>query len=59
MRPGKRRALRETSDGKLQDIIVTPKAHIRSMVEHIFRVIKHEFGFQETWLRESSRTAAK
>ena len=39
MRPGKRRALPETPDGKLQDLIETAKAHIRAKVEHPFRVI--------------------
>ena len=39
MRPGKRRALPNTPDGKLQDLIETAKAHIRAKVEHPFRVI--------------------
>jgi IS5 family transposase len=39
MRPGKRRALPDTPDGKLQDLIETAKAHIRAKVEHPFRVI--------------------
>jgi IS5 family transposase len=51
MRPGKRRALPDTPDGKLQDLIETAKAHIRSKVEHPFRVIKQQFGFQKTRLR--------
>ena len=51
MRPGKRRALSDTPDGKLQDLIKTAKAHIRSKVEHPFRVIKQQFGFQKTRLR--------
>jgi transposase, IS5 family len=36
MRPGKRRALPETAEGTLQDLIETTKAHIRSKVEHPF-----------------------
>ncbi len=59
MRPGKRRALPDTPDGKLQDLIETAKAHIRSKVEHPFRVIKQQFGFQKTRLRAWPRTAAK
>ncbi len=48
MRPGKRRSLPETAEGKLQDLVETAKAHIRSKVEHPFRVIKQQFGFQKT-----------
>lgn len=50
MRPGKRRALPETPEGRLQDLIETAKAHIRSKGGHPFRVIKQEFGFQKTGL---------
>ena len=39
MRPGKRRALPDTPEGMLQDLIETAKAHIRSKVEHPFQVI--------------------
>ena len=51
MRPGKRRSLPDTPDGRLQDLIETAKAHIRAKVEHPFRVIKQQFGFQKTRLR--------
>ena len=51
MRPGKRRAVPDTPEGKLQDLIETAKAHIRSKVEHPFRVIKQQFCFQKTRLR--------
>ena len=44
MRPGKRRALADSPDGRVQDLIVTAKAHIRSKVEHPFRVLKRQFG---------------
>lgn len=50
MRPGKRRALPETAAGKLQDLIETAKAHIRSKVEHPFRVIEQHFGLQKAQL---------
>lgn len=59
MRPGKRRALRDTPDGRLQDLIETAKAHIRSKVEHPFRVIKQQFGFQKTRLRGLAKNRCK
>ena len=33
---------------KLEDLIETTRAHLRSQVEHPFRVIKHQFGFEKT-----------
>ena len=51
LRPGKRRALPDTPDGKLQDLIETAKAQNRYKVEHPFQVIKQRFGFQKTRLR--------
>ena len=39
MRPGKRRVLPDTPDGRLEDLIETAKAHVRAKVEHPFRVI--------------------
>jgi IS5 family transposase len=51
MRPGKRRALPDTPDGRLDDLVETAKAHIRAKGEHPFRVIKRQFGFQKTRLR--------
>jgi IS5 family transposase len=51
MRPGKRRTLPDTPEGRLQDLIETAKAHIRSKGEHPCRVIKQQFGFQKTRLR--------
>jgi transposase, IS5 family len=51
MRPGKRRALPDTPDGRLQDLIETAMAHVRAQVEHPFRVIKNQFGFHKTCLR--------
>ena len=59
MRPGKRRALLDTPDGRLQDLIETAKAHIRSKVEHPFRVIKQQFGFQKTRLRGLAKNRCK
>ena len=51
MRPGKRRALPDTPEGRMDDLIETAKAHFRAKVEHPFRVIKRQFGFQKTRLR--------
>ena len=36
LRPGKRRVLPDTPDGRLLDLVETAKAHIRSKVEHHF-----------------------
>jgi IS5 family transposase len=59
MRPGKRRSLQDTPEGRLQDLIVMAKAHIRSKVEHPFRVIKQQFGFQKTRLRGLAKNRCK
>ena len=59
MRPGKRRALPNTPEGKLQNLIETAKAHIRSKVEHPLRVIKQQFGFQKTRLRGLAKNHCK
>lgn len=59
MRPGKRRALPDTPEGRLDDLIETAKAHIRAKVEHPFRVIKGQFGFQKTRLRGLLKNSCK
>jgi transposase, IS5 family len=59
MRPGKRRALPDTPEGRLLDLIETAKAHIRSKGEHPFRVIKQQFGFQKTRLRGIAKNRCK
>jgi IS5 family transposase len=59
MRPGKRRALPDTSEGRLDDLVETAKAHIRSKGEHPFRVIKQQFGFQKTRLRGLAKNRCK
>jgi IS5 family transposase len=59
MRPGKRRILPDTPDGRLQDLIETAKAHIRSKGEHPFRVIKQQLGFQKTRLRGLAKNRCK
>jgi IS5 family transposase len=59
MRPGKRRALPDSADGKLQDLIEAAKAHVRAKVEHPFRMIKQQFGFQKTRLRGLAKNSSK
>ena len=59
LRPGKRRALPDTPEGRVDDLIETAKAHIRAKVEHPFRVIKRQFGFQKTRLRGMLKNRCK
>jgi len=59
MRPGKRRVLPDTPEGRLADLVETAKAHIRSKGEHPFRVIKQQFGFQKTRLRGLAKNRCK
>ena len=59
MRPGKRRALPDTPEGRLENLVETAKAHIRAKVEHPFRVIKQQFGFQKTRLRGMTKNRCK
>ena len=59
MRPGKRRALPDTPEKKVQGLIGTAKAHIRSKVEHTLRVIKQHFGLQKTRLRGLAKNRCK
>jgi len=39
MRPGRRRVLQNSSEGRLEDLAEAAKAHIRPKVEHPFRVL--------------------
>jgi IS5 family transposase len=59
MRPGKRRVLPDTPEGRVDDLVETAKAHIRAKVEHPFRVIKQQFGFQKTRLRGMLKNGCK
>jgi IS5 family transposase len=45
MRPGKRRALPKTANGRLDDLIESAKDHFRAKGEHQFHVIKQQFSF--------------
>ena len=51
MRPGRRCVLPDTPEGRLDELFKTPNAHIRSKVQHPFRVVKQQFGFQKIRLR--------
>jgi len=59
MRPGKRRALPDTPDGRLENLVETAKAHIRVKVEDSFGVIKQQFSFQKTRLRGMAKNLRK
>lgn len=59
MRPGKRRALPDTPEGRLDDLVEAAKAHIRAKVEHPFRVIKQQFGFKKTLLKGMEKNRCK
>ena len=59
MRPGKRRALPDTLEGRLDDLVETSKAHVRAKDEHPFWVIKQQFGFQKTRLRGMIKNRSK
>ena len=39
MRPGQRRALPDTNEGRLQALVEAAKAHVRAKVENPFRLI--------------------
>jgi IS5 family transposase len=51
MKPGQRRVLPDTPEGRLLDLIETAKAHFRAKVEHPFRIIKCQFGFRKVSYR--------
>ena len=53
------RVLPDTPAGRLLDLKETAKAHIRAKVEHPFRVIKQQFGFQKTRLRGMAKNQCK
>ena len=59
MRPGQRRVLPDTAEGRLLNLIEMAKAHMRAKGEHPFRVIKQQFGFQKTRLRGMTKNRCK
>ena len=60
MRRGQRRRLRrQDSEEQLLHWVEKAKAHIRAKVEHPFRVLKQQFGFQKTRLRGMAKNHCK
>jgi IS5 family transposase len=59
MRPGQRRVLPDTAEGRLLNLIEIAKAHIRAKGEHPFRVVKQQFSFQKTRLRGMAKNRCK
>ena len=60
MRPGKRRALDKSDPVQvLTDQIERVKASIRSKVEHVFRVVKCQFGFRKVRYRGLAKNGAQ
>ncbi len=51
MKPGQRRVLSDTPEGRLLDLLESAKAHLRAKVEHPFRIIKCQFGFRKVFYR--------
>jgi IS5 family transposase len=51
MKPGERRALPDTAEGRLLDLIEAAKAHFRAKVEHPLRIIKCQSGFRKVFYR--------
>ena len=59
MRPGQRRALPHTKLGRLLNELERVKAQMRAKVEHPFRVIKRQFGYQKTRYRGLAKNHAQ
>lgn len=59
MKPGERRLLPATAEGRLLDLIETAKAHFRAKVEHPFRIIKCQFGFRKVYYRGINKNDLK
>ena len=51
MKPGQRRVLPDTPEGKLLELVECAKAHFRAKVEHPFRIIKCQHGFRKVYYR--------
>lgn len=49
MKPGQRRVLPETAEGKLLDLVEKAEAHFRAMVKHPFWIVKCWFGFRKAY----------
>jgi IS5 family transposase len=51
IKPGQRRVLPDTPEGRLLNLMEAAKAHVRAKVEHPFRIIKCQFGFRKVFYR--------
>ena len=56
---GRRRRLPDRAEGRLLDWLERAKAHKRAKVEHPFRVVKQQSGFQKTRLRGLAKNHCK
>ena len=59
MRPGKRKALPDTPQGKLQEQLEYLKASVRAKVEHPFHVVKNRFQHRKTRYRGLAKNTAQ
>jgi transposase, IS5 family len=59
MRPGRRGPSPDTPDGRLEKLVEAGNAHIRAKVEHLFHVIKQQFGLQKNKLRGMNKNRFK
>ena len=59
LRPSKRKALKDTPQGKLVDWIEHTKASIRAKVEHPFHVVKNLFRHRKTRYRGLAKNTAQ
>ena len=59
MRPGQRRKLSDSPEGQLQEWCERAKGHVRAKVEHAFRIMKQQFGFEKTRLRGIGKNQSK
>lgn len=49
MKPGQRRVLPYTAEGRFLDLVQTAKAHYGAKVEHPFLIVKWQFGFKKDY----------
>jgi hypothetical protein len=56
MHPGRRKALPDTSLGRIREEVEKRKASVRAKVEHPFRIVKYIFDMKKVVIGEWSRT---
>lgn len=59
MRPDRPRALRDTSEGRLENLVEAAKSPIQAKVEYSFWVIKQQLNFQKARLRGMNKSLCK